>query len=250
MAKCSMCDRPMATDADMDNDCDGGCTCDHCRSLCWREFGGQCYSVDWRTLCEEARTALARAEAERDADRDQYARTLDEAIAERNTLRRALDAARGAVAEIERVEADAMRRYQQVAHVDDVSSYQSGYLSGVREALRVLRRAPAPPAEGAIKMLRLAREADANEADLRRYEECVHCGHTREEHTGSACRLLCTRADGRTLHCGCTTFRGYDDEPAATAGEACPDCKRGCGPWVCGGVRCGKNRPAEGEGGE
>lgn len=69
---CLTCDLRLATQVDLDN-CDDGCQCSRCTSLCWRAFGNRCTGmpVDWRRRALDAETSL-------DALREAMKRHLDE----------------------------------------------------------------------------------------------------------------------------------------------------------------------------
>lgn len=61
MTRCDVCDHPLATNADLFG-CEGGCRCERCTQLCWRDYNLACSfePVDWR-----ARALTAEAEVER-----------------------------------------------------------------------------------------------------------------------------------------------------------------------------------------
>lgn len=55
MTRCERCDRPLA----VENDHDGGCTCEQCSARCWSSWGVECKPVDWRSRALKAEAALA-----------------------------------------------------------------------------------------------------------------------------------------------------------------------------------------------
>lgn len=56
--KCVKCDHELATDGFL---VDHDETCEHCKSLCWSHYNGQCShpEVDWRGRALEAEEKLA-----------------------------------------------------------------------------------------------------------------------------------------------------------------------------------------------
>lgn len=55
MTRCERCDRPLA----VENDHDGGCTCEQCSAWCWSRFGVPCDPIDWRSRALKAESDLA-----------------------------------------------------------------------------------------------------------------------------------------------------------------------------------------------